>query len=143
MLTGPPGARPTNAATAVPTPSMGFFPLVTSSTYTPGVRYVGMLLLGLTYTSSRRAPPAPAGSTNHHVHPRAGHGHARLALEAGDGSHEQAMGRRRYAGEPEAAGKVAGRPRAGVRHGDPGMGDRLPMLVAHSAAEAMELLHAH
>src|SRR2546421_12276626 len=39
------GARavnPTNAATAVPTPSMGLDPRSTSSTYTPGDRYVGM-----------------------------------------------------------------------------------------------------
>src|SRR5207247_9131204 len=45
VLTGPPGASPTNAATAVPTPSIGLFADGISSTYTPGVRYVGMGLL--------------------------------------------------------------------------------------------------
>ncbi len=40
---GPLAANPTNAATAVPTPSIGRAPDCTSSTYTPGVRYVGML----------------------------------------------------------------------------------------------------
>src|SRR3954447_19684075 len=45
VLIGPPGARPTKAATAVPTPSMGLFAEGISSTYTPGVRYVGMSLL--------------------------------------------------------------------------------------------------
>src|SRR5688572_25953055 len=38
-LTGPDGANPTNAAIAVPTPSIGLGPLLTSSTYTPGDRY--------------------------------------------------------------------------------------------------------
>ena len=37
-LTGPPGARPTNAAIDVPTPSIGLFCEGTSSTYTPGVK---------------------------------------------------------------------------------------------------------
>ena len=37
-LTGPPGARPTNAAIDVPTPSIGLFADGTSSTYTPGVK---------------------------------------------------------------------------------------------------------
>src|SRR5262245_12606108 len=41
-LTGPLGAMPTNAATAVPTPSIGLDPLGISSTYTPGDRYVGI-----------------------------------------------------------------------------------------------------
>src|SRR3954466_2792573 len=45
VLTGPPGARPTNAATDVLTPSIGFDVDGTSSTYTPGVRYVGMSFL--------------------------------------------------------------------------------------------------
>src|SRR5918998_269304 len=45
VLTGPPGASPTNAATAVPTPSIGLFAEGTSSTYTPGVRYVGTSIL--------------------------------------------------------------------------------------------------
>src|ERR1700759_3289713 len=90
-LMGPPGASPTNAATAVPTPSMGFFPLVTSSTYTPGVRYVGMLLLRLSYLRSRRAAPALTDTANHDVHPVAGNGHARLGLAAGDRAHEHAM----------------------------------------------------
>ena len=38
VLRGPPGASPTNAATDVPTPSMGLDADGTSSTYTPGVR---------------------------------------------------------------------------------------------------------
>ncbi len=38
VLIGPPGARPTNAATAVPTPSIGLLAEGISSTYTPGVR---------------------------------------------------------------------------------------------------------
>ena len=37
-FTGPPGARPTNAAIDVPTPSIGLFAEGTSSTYTPGVK---------------------------------------------------------------------------------------------------------
>src|SRR5215208_1121050 len=45
VLTGPPGARPTKAATAVPTPSIGLFAEGISSTYTPGVRYVGTSIL--------------------------------------------------------------------------------------------------
>src|ERR1700709_477643 len=44
-LTGPPGARPTNAAIDVLTPSIGLDVDGTSSTYTPGVRYVGMSFL--------------------------------------------------------------------------------------------------
>src|SRR4051794_29905448 len=48
LFSGPVSARPTNAATAVPTPSMGRDPLSTSSTKTPGERYVGTLgLLGV------------------------------------------------------------------------------------------------
>src|SRR5215469_8536428 len=90
-LTGPPGASPTNAATAVPTPSIGFFPLETSSTYTPGVRYVGMLLLRPSYaltgmdawTGSRGAPSALARTAHDHVHSGAGHGDLRLGLVAG------------------------------------------------------------
>ena len=38
LLIGPPGARPTNAAIDVPTPSIGLFAEGTSSTYTPGVK---------------------------------------------------------------------------------------------------------
>src|SRR5207245_8484024 len=41
-LAGPRSARPTKAATAVPTPSIGREPASTSSTYTPGDRYCGM-----------------------------------------------------------------------------------------------------
>src|SRR5215213_8174289 len=44
MFTGPPAARPTNAAVEVPTPSIGFDCAGTSSTYTPGLKYVGMSL---------------------------------------------------------------------------------------------------
>src|SRR6187549_1382659 len=40
--TGDRAVNPTKAATAVPTPSMGLDPRSTSSTYTPGDRYVGM-----------------------------------------------------------------------------------------------------
>src|SRR5215831_17562904 len=42
VLAGPAGAKPTNAAIAVPTPSMGRVPLATSLMYTPGVRYSGI-----------------------------------------------------------------------------------------------------
>src|SRR5262245_54242401 len=42
VLAGPAGANPTNAAMAVPTPSIGRVPLGTSSTYTPGDRYSGI-----------------------------------------------------------------------------------------------------
>ena len=38
VLKGPSAAKPTKAATAVPTPSIGRAPASTSSTYTPGVR---------------------------------------------------------------------------------------------------------
>ncbi len=39
---GPLAAKPTNAATAVPTASIGLEPDETSSMYTPGERYVGI-----------------------------------------------------------------------------------------------------
>src|SRR5690349_22185395 len=43
VLNGPDAANPTKAATAVPTPSIGREPDSTSSTYTPGDRYVGIV----------------------------------------------------------------------------------------------------
>ena len=52
VLTGPPGASPTNAATAVPTPSIGLFAEGISSTYTPGVRYVGTSVLQSVWMAS-------------------------------------------------------------------------------------------
>src|ERR1700749_1626719 len=95
-LTGPPGASPTNAATAVPTPSIGFFPLDTSSTYTPGVRDVGMLLLVtqcLMGESSCRAPPAFAAArrTDDDVRAGAGDGHRGLGLLAGERAGDDAV----------------------------------------------------
>src|SRR5215471_8617416 len=44
LLTGPAGAKPTNAAIAVPTPSIGRGPLLTSSIYTPGDKYSAMMV---------------------------------------------------------------------------------------------------
>ncbi len=61
VLNGPRSVSPTKAATAVPTPSMGRDPLSTSSTYTPGDRYVGMLSpphqLVKASVTSRATPP--------------------------------------------------------------------------------------
>src|SRR5215467_698878 len=44
LLTGPAGAKPTKAAIAVPTPSIGRGPLLTSSIYTPGDKYSAMMV---------------------------------------------------------------------------------------------------
>ena len=45
VFAGPAGANPTKAAIAVPTPSMGRAPVLTSSMYTPGDRYSGIAML--------------------------------------------------------------------------------------------------
>ena len=47
LLNSPFSAKPTKAATAVPTPSMGLLALSISSTYTPGDRYVVATRLSL------------------------------------------------------------------------------------------------
>src|SRR4029079_1244579 len=64
VLTGPPGARPTNAAIDVPTPSIGFEVEGTSSTYTPGVREVGISPLhSVQMTSLQRAAQSLRGGS--------------------------------------------------------------------------------
>src|SRR3954463_14837256 len=79
VLIGPPGARPTNAAIDVLTPSIGLDVDGTSSTYTPGVRYVGMSFLhsGLlqgaelgqqVFRHARKDPAWPGGAGIHHFH---------------------------------------------------------------------------
>src|SRR6266568_947093 len=69
---GPFAANPTNAATAVPTASIGLDPEETSSMYTPGERYVGM---GCLLLASGRSPPgswsAPRLHTVHRATARA------------------------------------------------------------------------
>ncbi len=59
VLAGPPGARPMNAATEVLTPSSGFCAAGISSTYTPGVRYVGIALLVFVLQWVGRGPLRP------------------------------------------------------------------------------------
>src|SRR3954453_13731738 len=59
VLTGPVSANPTNAATAVPTPSIGFEPEDTSSMKTPGDKYVGTAGLPFFDSSMQRQRPCP------------------------------------------------------------------------------------
>src|SRR5579884_323050 len=143
-LTGPPGASPTKAATAVPTPSIGFFPLETSSTYTPGVRYVVMLLLRTqcrSGKSSRGAPAAFAVAGDDEVDAGARDGDGGFDLLAGDRADAHPMRARRDAGQPETTGGIAGGPRAQVRQGNPRAGDRFSLRVVDGPAETVELLH--
>ena len=60
-LTGLPAAKPTKAAVAVPTPSMGFGPASTSWIYTPGDKYSGMAH----FLSICRDLPAAHGCRSH------------------------------------------------------------------------------
>src|SRR5918998_5833026 len=79
VFTGPPGARPTNAAIDVLTPSIGLDVDGTASTYTPGVRYVGMSFLRSDYLHGAQFgqqvlgyagedPARSRGAGIHHLH---------------------------------------------------------------------------